>query len=373
MPAPWQPLSSPRARVRALLSLRRALTLPEPSPRSATDWHDICAVAIELWVAPALWLAIRDTADALAPDVLELLQDHHRANTIRNLRFKEQLREAVQTLNLAGVTPLLFKGSVQLVDGTAAGTGARGMSDLDLAVPAPAMAAAVEALKRIGYAPVAQNQFAHPHVVVMERHRTPGPIEVHVELGFPPISSVLPFTRVWAASAAIAVGGGRARTPSPSHQVLHNILHSAVQDLHHVVAGMPLRQLLTLARLARVHGAAVDWAAVSAELETRGHARALADHLWLAHRFAGLELPKGHRGGPSQRLHEARVLATFGLGWPARLQQNLRIAFAPDYLDKLYGHGGRPAALARARARHAVHVTRRDGTHVVREAFARRT
>ncbi len=329
------------------------------------------AVALELWVMPSLGYAVRRLEGGLPAHAAELSCEYYRVNTVRNLRFRHQLVEAVHALNAAGIVPLLFKGALQLVDGSAVSPGNRGMADLDLLVPRDQGQAASKALRGIGYTPEPGKPFLHPHELPFFRRRDPGPIELHVELGSPPIPTVLPAGEAWADSSELSVGDAIARALSPTHQVLHNILHSAVQDLDHAVGALPLRQLLTLSHLVRTHGAAVDWTAIRRRMEAHDLGGELRDHLWLAHRFAGMALPDG-RWRSRPRLHEVRVLASFGLGWPSHLQRNVRQAFARPYLDALYAHGNHPLKLASARARHAIHVLHRDGRGALRVALERR-
>lgn len=357
---------SPRRRLRALRDLRGAL-----EGRRDVDWDGVLTLAGELRIAPALWAELRADADRLPDHTREQLRHEHSINTARNLRFRHGLRRVVEALNGAGVTPLLFKGGLALVDGTVAELGDRWMIDLDLAVPAEQLSSAAGALERLGYERHPAKPFLHPHETPFFRRRTSGPLELHTDLGSPPVSAVLPIREAWAAGVELTIGSGRARGLCPQHQVLHNVLHSAVQDLEHAVGGLPLRQLMVLSALVRVHGARLDWAAMQRRMADHGLDRQLRDHLWLAHRFCAMPLPE-RRWGPRPRVHEARVLAGFALGWPADLQRNLHHAFGRAYLDALYGHGDRPLLLAAARIRHAVAVLRRDGGQALAEALARR-
>jgi hypothetical protein len=244
------------------------------------------------------------------------------------------------------------------------------MVDLDLMVPVAQLPDARRALEGLGYRALHRKPFAHPHELLLGRADLPGPIELHVALGSAPIPGVLPTAEAWAQSSAISVGDGRARALSPTHQVLHNVLHSAVQDGNHATGGLPLRQLLILSRLAETHGASIDWAMIGRRMEEHGLARHLRDHLWLAHRFAGMDLPDGNVRAWS-RLHEGRVLANFALGWPAHFQRNLRGAMQRDYLDSLYHHGNQPLRLGAARVRHAVRIVRQQRTTAIDKAFLR--
>lgn len=334
-----------------------------------TEWHDAVGVAMELNVAPQLWCALRDRGCALPEDIAALLRAHHRWNTIRNLAFQHRLAEAVEALNRVGITPLLFKGAAQLVDGTLADAGSRWMADLDVAVPTGRLARTVDVLRDLGYEPAPGKPFVHD--LALAQPGGPGPIEVHLELGSPPIPAVLSAAEAWAESSDIAVGTARARMLCPTHQVLHCVLHAAVQDHNQAVAGLPLRHLLTLTSLIQVHGRCVDWALIDARMDGHGLSRALRNHLWLAHRFTGLMLPEGYPDGMRPRFHEARVLANFGLGWPAHLRRNLRLAFARDYLDALYSHGDHPLKLGAARVRHAVRLLHRDGRGVLHAVLKR--
>lgn len=329
-------------------------------------------VARELWVLPSLGYMVRHQHRSCPGPAADLLAEYHRVNALRNARFRHQLIEAVEALNRAGIEPLLFKGALQLVDGTDLSPGYRGMGDLDLAVPSDSMTAAAGALEALGYGPDRTWVLLHPHVLPMARRRVPGPIELHSELGTPRVAAVLPFASAWQAATELSFDGVKVRALSPTHQVLHSVLHASVQDLGHAVGGLPLRQLFTLAHLDRVHGSSVDWPAIRAGMHDHGLARVLKDHLWLAHRLAGMALPEGVTAGVSPRLHEARVLANFGLGWPAYLHRNLLDAFDRNYLDALYGHDDRPLQLARAWARHSAHLLRREGLGVATKGLERR-
>lgn len=364
----------------ALLALTRALSgvvSEEQGPKlgvdrrgQALDWNEVLVVATELLVGPALWCAAYDSRTRIPAAVGEQLRQQYLLNIVRNLRFGRALSEAVQALNLSGVVPLLFKGALELASRTPGEVGDRWMVDLDLLVPVDQMLDARQALEGLGYRALHGKVFAHPHELPLGRADSPGPIELHVALGSPPIPAVLPTAEAWKESSALSIGEGRARALSPTHQVLYNVLHSAVQDGNHATGGLPLRQLLILSRLAETHRASIDWGMIGRRMEEHGLAHHLRDHLWLAYRFAGMDLPDGDVSAWS-RLHEGRVLASFALGWPAHFQRNLRGAMQRDYLDSLYHHGNQPLKLGAARVRHAVRVVRQQRTTAIDKAFLR--
>jgi hypothetical protein len=339
--------------------------------RQPVEWNEVLALATELLVGPALWCALRGSRERIPAAVAEQLHRQYLLNIVHNLRFRRSLTEAVQALNMTGVVPVLFKGALELTRGMPGAVDDRWMVDLDLLVPIDQMRAAQQALEGLGYEARPGNPFHHPHELPLARDGSPGPIELHVALGSPPVPSVLPAAEAWTQSAEISVGEGHARALSPTHQVLYNVLHSAVQDLNHAVGGLPLRQLLALSQLVETQGHEIDWAMIGRRMEEHGLARQLRDHLWLAHRFAGMNLPDGNQSRSSQ-LHEARVLASFALGWPAHLQRNLRYAFGREMMDSLYHHRNQPLKLAAARAHHAARLTRQKRLAVIDNALSRR-
>lgn len=360
-----------KRRLAALSALRQQFSGENGSsdPRSKpVRWDDVVDLAEELRVAQALPGTFSNSSNAVPPAVAERMQEARLVNTVRNLRMRRSMTGAIGALNQAGVVPLLFKGAIELATRTPRASTDRWTMDLDFLVREHDLATARAALEGEGYS--ADTSIPFRYQIALVRPNTPV-IELHIELGSPPVPAVLPTTEAWDGSSEVLLDGTRARILSPTHEVLHNILHSAVQDLNHAVAALPMRQLLTLSRLVKAHRGAIDWAWIDRRMARHGLERTLRDHLWLAHRFAGMPLPPGPWGA-RERFHELRVLVNFGLGWSADVHRNLRFAFSASYLDSKYQHGGNRWLLLLARARHSVRLIRRDGAGVLEDLFARR-
>jgi hypothetical protein len=359
--------------LRSLAALLKAHTSPglkRDRPRSDERWADLVAVADELLVLPALSRAVRDRGDAPAAQVEQLLE-RRLWNTLRNVRLRRQLREAVQGLNDANIVPLLFKGALHLVDGTLSDLGYRYISDLDLLVPREQFSQAGAALVKLGYRSAAASPFHQPHELGFYRADAPGPIDLHTEFGGEPLTTVLPAATAWTDSIELAIGDGHVRALSPTHQVLHSFLHAAVLDLNHAVAGLPLRQLLALRDIVEFHGTGIDWLAVATQTRQHDLAHELQDYLWLADRFAGVSLAPAQLRWHSRR-HELRVWVGFALRWPPHLQRNLFYAFERAYLESLYPYGNGNLSLSRARARHAAKLLRRDRSRLIEQGVRQR-
>jgi hypothetical protein len=343
---------------------------PLSGARRATGWTDVIAVADELLVMPELSRAL--ARDPRPPsEIIARLRDRRAGNTLRNAQLRRQLGEAVQALNQAEIVPLLFKGSLHLVDGSLRSVGDRWINDLDLLVPPEQFQQAGAALNGLGYVADPGKPFLHPHELPYYRPGDAGSIELHAELGSDRLARVLPAVEAWQESLDLSVADGRAQALSPTHQVLHNILHAAVQDLNHAVGGLPLRQLVALRNTARAHGTAIDWTAVTERMDNHGLMGLTRDYLWLATRAAGAPVPVG-RWGWRPRAHELRVKLNFALGWPPHFQRNIHHAFGREYVRSL--HGFRPGrfALTRVRVRHAVTLLRHDRNQLLAQAVRRR-
>lgn len=370
----------PVRRAVALLALCAVLRGEDPQTVSLPGaarcgWSEVCDLAGEQLVLPWLWPAIKERADGLEPEVAERLHDAHARYIVRNLRLREQLRRVLGSLNDADVVPLLFKGALCLVDTAPGGLGPRWLSDLDIAVPAGRLDAAVTALEHDGYHEIAGHTFHNPYALTFGRADGVVPIDLHVELGAHPLPSVLPIAQAYEAAGALTLRGARAKGLSPTHQLVHNLLHTAVQDMNHAVAGLSLRQLLALRNIVETHGAQVDWSEVEMRMTCAGSTAALADYLWLGHRLLGMPIPSEAgllEGRVRPRLFYLAALVSFGLRWPADLHRNLRYAFGSEYLDSLYGHRGVRWRLAAARLRHALELVRRDARKAAREATVQR-
>jgi hypothetical protein len=353
--------------------LTRALAGDVSKVRRAR-WPDVERLADEHLVSPALWAAVssRQCVDQLPVSVADRLQREYRRNLGRNLALRAQAREAIEALNQSGVEPILLKGVLYLLDGTLTDVGVRVMADIDLVVAREDFDTSVKTLEYIGYQPEPGKPHLHPHELPMVRPDRAGSIELHRDLGSQPVPSVLPTIEVWEDSKPLAVDGLRARAPSPTHRVLHNVLHAQMQDLNFFAGGLPLRQLHTLVLLDQTLGFEIDWYGVRERMRYHGLGTAFDSYVFLAHRLLGMPLPPGEAPTKRAVAHYLRCLVFLELGWPADAMRNISFALGADYLDDIYGHRGRRAHLAWARARHIGQVLREQGWASVSEAFAKR-
>lgn len=333
-------------------------------------WDDVLEVALAESLAGALWVGIRALPDGVVPvEVARAARAEHRMALAGNVLLRPQLLTALGALAAAGIDALPLKGGLYLLDGTLADPGARVMGDLDVAVGPAAFDAALDVLAALGYTPQPGRPFEHPHELPLLVDGG-APLELHASLGSAPIPAAVPF------DAALARAERRERDGVPwlrlaaDDVVVHHVLHTQVQDRNHLVFGLSLRQLHTAALVLAARGGDVDWASVRQRFDTLGLGPVLDGWLDQARRVAHLDVPAPQR---RVRWRTGLTLASAAVGgWPSDLARNLAFALGADYLDSLYHHGGRPARLALARARHLTRLARRDGRGAMARALAPR-
>lgn len=365
-------------RTRSLLQLCGVLAAGRPLPPrngwDTVDWGPVTRLATDLLLAPALWTAVARArlGPVVPPPLAEQLKVAHRRNTVRNVALRAQLAEAVGALNSAGIVPLLFKGSLYLVDGTFRDHGERFQWDLDLAVAPQESTPATVALGALGYRPAPSKPSRYRHELSLVRGGDVAPLELHASLGEPPIPRALPIGLVVRGARSIDVGGARAAGLSATHAAIHNVLHAQVQDMNHSVAGIPVRQLHTLTRLIEAHDEAIDWDAVRWGFTEPALSRVLSAYVYQAETLFAAPAPPGIRCGTGALMHHLWCLAFWELGWPADALRNLRYAFGREYLAATYERSGQGRRLVSLRTRHAYRLVRDRGRGVLSEVTMRR-
>jgi hypothetical protein len=277
----------------------------EPPPD--IDWPSALAAANRALVTGILADRIGDRAP---PDVRAFLAAIRDRTAERNARLAAQLREALGTLNAAGIRPILLKGAAIL---NTAGVDCSGriVSDLDLMVPPSAMGDAVRCLGEIGYREYApsglalgpRNLFRPQDVGMLDLHsrtkvRHPG----------------LAYQDLLGDCTDAAIGGASAWLPSPTAQAFFFILHDQLQERDYWRGLVDLRHLLDLAALARAPGG-VDWAALADRFPSGFPRRALAVQLRTAETFFALGIPAHLHAGRWPRLQVRRRLAQLRRPW----------------------------------------------------------
>lgn len=327
-------------------------------------WPQLIAFASRELLAPALWVALCDQGLQGDPPAAsaDYLRRAHAVNAVRNTRIACELEGIIRTLNAVDIEPVLLKGAVDLVAPRYPDPAARILRDLDLLVPRAQCPRALAALAVAGYHE--KSDWLETYFHELARPRAMAPIDLQWYVGGQ--RDVLAPEQACGGAVTMAQGGLRFRVLSPAHQVVHNVLHSELQDRGSKSRFVWLRQLLDLATICRHHEQQLDWGQVRHRFARIGIEEVLIARLHMAQQLLGLAMPAGIDPTPAARAHLRRALARLRGPHTMRargLWATIGSQFDPRLLDVIYHSGNSRLRLGRARIRHGLRLAGHHGLH----------
>lgn len=334
-------------------SLRTEITTGQP------PWEMVVSLANDHLLTPALWVALnnRSLTNDLPEELTQYLHELHRLSCERNRQLRLQLLEATRQLNTAGITPVLLKGARHLVTTVYADPGIRIMTDIDLLISRADIPAALDTLQQLGYEPDedvhGDYHDEHHHCAPLFRPDDYGTLEIHRHLMEPPYAAILPLDKVLSEREALEVEGARMQLLSPTHRLLHNIVHSQLVDHHHDGGIIPLRSLHEVVTEQSVNGRHVDWTMIDRQMMHHKRTRVLRAYLFMAHTLFGMPFPSQAQPTLGARLYYQRCRAQLRWRWAWRW--GLRIGrYSADMMNERYACGHGWAGVNRSRVRQLV-------------------
>jgi len=280
----------------------------------AADWTATIELANRTWLSPALYCSIAAShrLDELSADVRDYLSFIHGRNRVRNLRLRNQLREAVSALNDVGITPILLKGAVGLFTAPDEKIGNRLMSDIDIGVRPSELRPARSQLARLGYDDVDGDRgMGRPRDAAMLELRPHELARAGVPQGLYPRLIALRTARAW--------------IPSPTSRALHIIRHDMLKEGDYWRGRIDLRHLHDLAQLAgAIEG--IDWQCLRASMPRDPGRNALETQLLALQQLFGIIIPPPESRRTMAHLqHWRRMIEARHpiVGMPLRLAGNL--------------------------------------------------
>jgi len=335
-------------------TLRQAL-------RSAdVSCSQLIAFASHELLAPALWVALRDKelVSELPRASAEFLRRAHAVNRVRNDRMTSELEEVIRHLNQDGIEPVLLKGAIDLVASRYPDPAARMLRDLDIFVLRPQHDRVRAILGSIGYTATAD--WLQTYFSELNRPGAIAPIDLHWYVSAQ--RDILPPEEATNASLTTTTGNLRFRILSPDHQIVHNVLHSEIQDGGSAVGFIWIRQLVDLVAICSHYQELLDWSMIRDRFSRHGLEGVLVARLYMAHRLLGLQMPPGIRPTTAARMHYQRCLAQLRWRWPlriGRLWATIGGQFDARVIDLIYDSGSNRLRLGRDRVRHAIRLVGR--------------
>ena len=228
------------------------------------DMPQMIAMATAQDVLPAL--AARcyeqaDWADALSAQQHQSLRSALLDNTRRNMQIMVQSISMIRALNDAGITPLLLKGTAQLLTVNRQRPGFRKQADIDFTVPAASLLGAGEALLAQGYdfyrdgeilagpahalgdtATALRTDAAHHHLPPLAKDGQAACVELHRHFLPKRFQHRVALAGLFDTAVEHRIEGAAFLVPSTEYQLIHMVLGKLVHDGYLARRMFPIRE-----------------------------------------------------------------------------------------------------------------------------------
>ena len=305
-------------------SLRGRLT------RGGIRWEWLVEAASDYLLCPALYWALnrKRLLSCIPDDLRSYLSTMHQLNGDRNAHIMALAAEAVRHLNDVDVEPVLLKGTANLFTGIYPDPAIRVLCDVDLLVPREKVGDCVRRLRSAGYSPTMDPGLpvwkSMHHCVPLLKSGDCARIELHQDPTADCYGSILDAESVLRDSSPLAIGEARGRVPSAAHRIIHNVVHTQLQDQNYFMGAISLRQLFDLILMRDSLETGVDWSCMASKFEHGGCREVLPGYLLAGKRFFGSPLPPEVHPGVLARSYSWCVGAQTRL-WAIRVGSALRI------------------------------------------------
>lgn len=326
----------------AVLSFAGIESRREPLRRSIAEgrisWPWLVRQASEHEVAAGLSRALERSG--LADDLPAELRGYFEAvatlNGDRNRRILQEALALATTLSQLGVVPVFLKGTADLITGLRPDPGERMQQDIDVLVPAEALADCVSSLRQNGYESLIgrDRPLAH-HAAPLWRAGGAATIELHSDALAYPYAHLLPAGDVLKTAATIGWNGITVGVPSPLDRIVHLVAHAQLVDLGLAYGRIELRHLLDMGYLAERYRADFDWQAVFRRFDR--HVAALEVLLHLARRLVAAPIPEIRAHSPAVAMQCRRAL--WQAGAPGVTSAAVRLLRPPLLLKRSLSNG----------------------------------
>lgn len=285
--------------IKSLIAATSGNALPE------IDWDALLVAANNTLTTGTLAHSLLSNQDRnpFPEDVGQFLSAVYDRTVRRNRQMQQQLGEAVECLNKAGVSPVVFKGAAILHSAKRLNLHCRILTDLDLMVPDQALPEILAALEGIGYHCVQADAWSKQVPYILSRQTDAGTIDLHHHAyGNHP---ALGYEAMIKDADLVEIGSGTAWLPSLAMQIAILVVHDQLRDRDYWRGSIDLRHLLDSAALARSMEHA-DWRALDAIFPAGYPKRALRTHLLTLRSLLHTEVPPHLLSGLRPRIQLRR-------------------------------------------------------------------
>ena len=320
-------------------------------PASPAEWEEVLRVSsAHLATLQLRWALLEQGLFCqLPPDVVDYLEAVYVLNLDRNQQCEDQLAQLIPLLNRIGVQPVLLKGGAAIVGGLYPSSGERMISDLDLLIPARSLPEILAKLAEAGYQPHLSVGRELPDPVGFDTHHHYPPlisrdwsssVELHVQPVLLPMLKFLPSEEVFRDAIPLAWRGGDCLLPSPTHFIIHNLVHAFLVNVQSHLQRLSIRQLFEFVLASKTYGERIDWNAVITRFDDLGRRSALQEYLALANICFDFAPPAGIELDDRDRRRARRYLTRLESDHRPR-ELAIKILYQLKRLGSLRQHPGK--------------------------------
>ena len=292
--------------------------LADTIEKGNTNWKSLLYMANLHFCAPLWFVRLReDGLLALLPDDLqEYLHHLHQANIERNEAFQSAIKEIYSKLECLEIPAILLKGGATLCDNLYQDLGARMMGDIDLLVKTQHAEPVRNLLLQLGYEEQPDcftgflgyfNTYTAHHLPRQLKPGTPVVVEIHFQTALGQAGRVMQTDSSWKHKKMMSWKGLHPAVLLPTYRLLHNTVHSPVQDKMFITSKIPLRDLAEFAYLVRRYESIIDWREWLGKGSKQGLDREFRVYLTLAHRLMDMPFPEDLSKIKFAGVHVARI------------------------------------------------------------------
>lgn len=327
------------------------------------SWEEIISIANAELLTPLLWISLnkKGLLSIIPEELKAYLEEIYQLNLQRNRHLKAQLQSVIGILNNINVEPMVLKGSSYLLLDVFDSIAARIMYDIDLLVPEERLIQCVDALKTEKYETdpeVEKKKVNHHHWAPLFKPGEYAAIELHRDLLFHSAQALLQTKDAFKGAESKTEEFGRFKVLSPTHQMLHGILHSQIVDRYYERHILKLRAIVDIAYLCEFCGEDIDWYQIARVLGEHEQQKVLLAHVYTANKLLNMPIPEALKPGLSEKLYFQRCLWSLRWPWFRKLEDKL-LRFSAYEICRTYHCRDDSLTLIKMRLYHVFRVATR--------------
>lgn len=229
--------------------------------REKVNWPFFFTICDKNWILPSVFIVFRDykLLEIIPKELSDHLSKVYILNLGRNYLILDQINHLVKLLNKNGIEPIFLKGSANLIDGIYKDLGERFIGDIDLLVDPDDFFKVAQILEQDGFNP--REPFNHnslegtKHYPRLFKDDLIADVEVHRLLANPPYHKFFNYQLIDKRKKRPAKIPAGCFVPDNAHKIIHNFIHSQLNDRAYFRANPSLRQMLDIKLLSNLTNA----------------------------------------------------------------------------------------------------------------------